>query len=77
MVGLGFQLIYLYHFDLWAAFVPLGCEYIMLLVLAGLKIHYQERKPASGDENPTPLLAAGDEDLVTEANGLEEAKVHG
>lgn len=78
LVGLGFQLIYLYHFDLWAAFVPLACEYIMLLSLASLKIYYQQRKPVSGDSNFTPLLGVGDEDhVVTEGSGLEEAKVHG
>lgn len=77
MVGLGFQLIYLYHFDLWAAFVPLACEYVMLVTLASLKIYYHERKPASGDNNSTPLLTVEDEDVATGESGLEEAKVYG
>eukprot|EP00752_Nemacystus_decipiens_P005542 g5014.t1 len=39
--GVSLQLIYLYHYGMWAVFYPLFSELVFILYLAGLKLYYE------------------------------------
>lgn len=66
-LGVSFQLIYLFHNDLWAAFVPLTGELILILYLTGLKVYYHDVKVL-----PESVRRPGNEGYVLDNNKKEE-----
>eukprot|EP00903_Cladosiphon_okamuranus_P007939 g7664.t1 len=61
-VGVSLQLIYLYHYGMWAVFYPLFSELTFIVYLAGLKLYYEHHLLGLG--------RGGDRSFVKKAAGL-------
>ncbi|CAN0043739.1 unnamed protein product [Ascophyllum nodosum] len=71
-VGVVFQLLYLYHYDLWSAFVPLVGELVLILYLTGLKLYFHDGDNAPGEGKISTLYTNGVTNGAVDDKGAAE-----
>ena len=75
-VGVVFQLLYLYHYDLWSAFVPLVGELVLILYLTGLKLYFHDGDNAPGEGKiSTPYTNGVTNGAVDDKGAAEEGEI--
>ncbi|CAM9433945.1 unnamed protein product [Ectocarpus sp. 6 AP-2014] len=67
--GVSLQLVYLYHYGMWAVFIPLFSELVFIVYLASLKTYLEygpgkggDRPPLAGSDGEGKLFLGGDGD---------------
>lgn len=66
--GVSLQLVYLYHYGMWAVFIPLFSELVFIVYLASLKSYF-EYGPGAGGDRPPPAGSDGEGELFLGGDG--------
>ncbi|CAM9979456.1 unnamed protein product [Ectocarpus sp. 12 AP-2014] len=76
MTGVSLQLVYLYHYEMWAVFIPLLSELFFIVYLASLKTYF-EYGPGAGGDRPPPAGSNGEGKLFLGGDGDDGSEEDG